>query len=61
MIKKVGLFVMVYGILYKDEDIECYYIDICYGYKLSEEMIVDLCGRYYVIGGLFLFVKIIEV
>lgn len=37
MIKIIGLLVMVYGILYKESDIEFYYIDIRCGKKLIEE------------------------
>lgn len=38
----MGLFVMVYGILYKEEDIECYYIYICCGCKFLSEVLEDL-------------------
>lgn len=33
----MGLLVMVYGIFYKESDIELYYIDIRYGKCLFEE------------------------
>lgn len=59
MKKKIGLFVMVYGMLYKEEDIECYYIYICRGRKLSFEMLEDLIECYCVIGGIFFLVIII--
>lgn len=58
--KKIGLFVMVYGILELLDDVEVYYIYICYGCKLLEEVFEDLIGCYKVIGGILLFVKIMK-
>ncbi len=48
----MGLLVMAYGTPYKEEDIERYYTHIRHGRRPSDEMLLDLKGRYEAIGGL---------
>ncbi|PAE20747.1 ferrochelatase [Robertmurraya siralis] len=50
--KQMGLLVMAYGTPYKEEDIERYYTHIRHGRRPSDEMLLDLKGRYEAIGGL---------